>query len=68
MIGVTLYYSISIHKIHEIVIKFHMSNDSFKYYHRLCIYKYMISYSIHDKLVMATGHAMPMLINLHLFE
>jgi hypothetical protein len=33
VIEVVLYYSIS---IHEIVIKFYMSNDSFKYYYRLC--------------------------------
>jgi hypothetical protein len=43
VIEVVLYYSIS---IHEIVIKFYMFNDSFKYYYRLCIYKYMILYSI----------------------
>jgi hypothetical protein len=60
VIGVILYYSIS---IHEIVIKFYMSNDSFKYYYRLCVYKYCTVFS--DRLVMATGHAM--LINLHLF-
>jgi hypothetical protein len=43
VIEVVLYYSTS---IHEIVIKFYMSIDSFKYYYRLCIYKYMILYSI----------------------
>ena len=32
-IGVVLYST----SIHEIVIKFYMSNDSFKYYYRLCI-------------------------------
>jgi hypothetical protein len=64
-IGVVLYYRIS---IHEIVIKFHMSNDSFKYYYRI-VYVYInIRYFtvFSDKLVMATCHAI--LINLHLFE
>ena len=36
VIEVVLYYSTS---IHEIVIKFYMSIDSFKYYYRLCIFK-----------------------------
>ena len=70
LIGVVLYCSISILKCYKI-----LSNSTCPMIHyriiidRLCIYIYILyCRAFSGKLVMATGLAMPMLINLHLIE